>query len=359
MEIGLAGLPGCGKTTVFNALAEQHAEVGGFGAGEIHRATVRVPDERLTRLSAMFSPRKTTPAEVRYLDIAGALGAEARQSAVLGQLRNVDELLHVVRAFESDVHPHPRGSVDPRRDYRETTAELALADLIVVERRVERLQRELRMGKAASSNPQWRELELLESFIPALQEGRAIRTLGLSPADRRILRPYGLLTEKPELIVLNTGDDPSLARGLEGPLQAASGGGPIRVCSLAARLESELAELREDERREFMVDLGIEELGRDRVIALSYQLLDLISFFTVGDDECRAWTIERGSPAVDAAGVIHSDLARGFIRGEVVRYEDLVATGGMTEARRAGVLRVEGKAYPVQDGDIVHFLFNV
>jgi GTP-binding protein YchF len=361
VEVGIMGLPGAGKTTIFNALAQQRAEVGGFGSAEAHRAAVKVPDERLTRLSEMFRPEKTTPAEVRYVDVAGGLSAagEAKAAQLIGQLRNADELVHVVRAFESETFPHPKGSVDPARDLAEMSAELALADLAVVERRIDRLERELKMGKAPPNNPQWRELELLQQFKPVLEGGGAIRDLELAEADHKLLRPYGFLTEKPMLVLLNTGDDVGAVESLAARLRAAQDGRGVDVAALAGRLEMELGELEEAERREFMADLGIEELGLGRIIRLSYRLLDLISFFTVGEDECRAWTVKRNAPAVEAAGQIHSDIQRGFIRAEVVRYEELVATGGLTEARRAGVLRQEGKTYQVQDGDVIHFLFNV
>jgi GTP-binding protein YchF len=355
------GLTGAGKTTVFNALAQQRVEVGGFGGSEPHRAVVRVPDDRLIRLSEMFRPEKTTPAEVRYVDVAGQMSAagDAKSAALMGQLRTADALVHVVRAFESDTYPHPRGSVDPARDFEEMNAELALADLAVVERRVDRLVRELRMGKAAPNNPQWRELELLEMFKPALEDGRPIRDFDLSEADRKLLRAYGFLTEKPMLVLVNTGDDIAAGQTVVERVRAAAAGRAIVVTSLAGRLEMELGELDDGERREFMDDLGISELGLGRIVRLSYELLDLISFFTVGEDECRAWTVRRNAPAIEAAGAIHSDMARGFIRAEVVRYEDLMAAGGLVEARRAGVLRSEGKSYAVQDGDVIHVLFNV
>jgi GTP-binding protein YchF len=352
VEVGIMGLPGAGKTTVFNALAQQKAEVGGF-ATEPHRASVKVPDERLTRLSEMFNPEKTTPAEVRYVDVAAGAG-EAKATQLIGQLRNADALIHVVRAFESDAFPHPNGSVDPKRDLDEMNAELSLADLGIVERRVDRLERELKLGKAPAGNPQWRELELLQQFKPVLEDGGAIRDLDLAEADRKLLRPYGFLTEKPMLVLLNTGDDVESASKVG--IEKRPG---VDVAALAGRLEMELGELDESERAEFMADLGIAELGLGRVIRLSYSLLQLISFFTVGEDECRAWTVKRGAPALEAAGQIHSDIQRGFIRAEVVTYEDLVRTGGLVEARKAGALRQEGKTYQVQDGDVINFLFNV
>lgn len=352
------GLPGSGKTTVFNALAQQRAEVGGFGASEAHRAVVRVPDERLGRLSEMFRPEKTTPADVRYVDVGGAVG-EGKATQLLGQLRNADALIQVVRVFESDTFPHPKGSVNPLRDLDEMSTELALADLEVIGRRVDRLSRELRMGKAAPNNPQWRELELMEEFKPALERGGAIRDFDLSESDDKLIRAYGFLTQKPMLVLLNTGDDVESARPLVEQVRGALPEKRVAVDVLAGRLEMELGELDEAERAEFMGDLGIEELGLGRIIRRSYELLDLVSFFTVGEDECRAWTVRRNSPAVEAAGTIHSDLARGFIRAEVVTYEDLIAAGGLAEARKRGLLRQEGKTYPVKDGDILHVLFNV
>lgn len=351
------GLPGAGKTTVFNALAQQKVEVGAYGgATEPHRAVVKVPDERLTVLSRMFNPEKTTPAEVRYVDMAGAMGSD-KASALIGQLRTADELLHVVRAFESDTFPHPRGSVDPLRDLDEMNAEMALADLSIVERRLDRLGRELKMGKAAPNNPLWRELELMEQFKPLLEDGRPMRSVDLSESDAKLMRAYGFLTLKPTLVLLNTGDDVASADSLLDQVRAREPGAD--VAALAGRLEMELGDLPADERDEFMRELGIEELGLGRIIRLSYKLLDLISFFTVGEDECRAWTVRRNAPAVDAAGTIHTDLARGFIRAEVVKYEDLVRAGGEVEAKRAGSTRQEGKTYPVQDGDVLHILFNI
>ncbi len=355
------GLAGAGKTTVFNALAQQKIEVGAYTSAEPHRAVVRVPDVRLTRLSEMFSPLKTTAAEVRYVDVAGAMpGAEVKSSTIVGHLRNADELVHVVRAFENDAFPHARGNVDPMRDLEDMNVDLALADLSIIEKRIDRLARDLRMGgKTPPNSPLWRELELLEQFKPALENGGAIRDFPLSDADHKLLRAYGFLTEKPMLILLNTGDDVAASAASEAAIRASLTGKDVVVASLAGRLEMELGELEPDERAEFMADLGITELGLGRIISLSYQLLNLISFFTAGEDECRAWTVRRDAPGTEAASAIHSDIARGFIRAEVVRYEDLVATGGLLEARKAGVLRSEGKTYAVQDGDVINFLFNV
>ncbi|MBX6773101.1 MAG: redox-regulated ATPase YchF [Chloroflexi bacterium] len=363
VEIGIMGLAGAGKTTVFNALARARVAVATYAApgGEPHRAVVHVPDQRLERLAALFQPRKVTPAEVRYVDVAGSLqtdGTGARAAQVVGQLRNADALLLVIRAFASDVVPHPLGQVDPLRDLRLLHEDLVLNDLTVVERRLERLEKELRFARNAPPEAA-RERGLLEQIKEALESGRPIRDLGLADADAKLLRSYGFLTAKPLMILFNTGDTPE---GIEEIIAAARAAQPYartEVTSLAGRLEMELAELEPAEAEEFKTALGIAELGLSRVIQLSYRLLDLISFLTVGPDECRAWTVRRGSTAVDAAGVIHTDLARGFIRAEVIGWEALLEAGGWNEAKRRGLVRSEGRGYVVQDGDVINVLFSV
>jgi GTP-binding protein YchF len=364
MEIGIMGLASAGKTTVFNALARARVEVATFAAasGEPHRAVVHVPDQRLERLAALYNPKKTTPAEVRYVDVAGGMpseGESARSSAVLGQLRNADALLLVVRAFANDAVPHPLGSVDPPRDLKILVEDLILADLTVVEKRLDRLEKDLRFAAKTGPSEAQRERELLVQIKEALDAGHPIRDLGLAPADLKLLRSYAFLTEKPLLVLFNTGDT---GEGAAEAIERAREMLPYArtaVTSLSGKLEMELAELEPAEAEEFKSALGIEELGLNRVIQLSYRLVDLISFFTVGPDECKAWTIQRGSTAVDAAGAIHTDLARGFIRAEVVGWEPLLEAGGWNEAKRHGLVRSEGKTYVVQDGDICHFLFNV
>lgn len=364
MEIGIMGLASAGKTTVFNALARARVEVATFAApgGEPHRAVVHVPDARLDRLAALFKPKKVTPAEVRYVDVAGSLqsdGNTAQAAQIVGQLRNADALLLVVRAFANDRVPHPSGSVDPLRDLRLLNEELLLADLTVVEKRLERLDKELRFTSKVSPSESVRERDLLVKIKEALDTGRPIRDLGLSEADLKLLRSYAFLTAKPWLVLFNTGDS---AEGSQTFLDQARSMLPYAdtaVTALAGRLEMELAELEPAEAEEFKTALGIEELGLNRVIQISYRLLRLISFLTVGPDECRAWTIREGSTAVEAAGVIHSDLARGFIRAEVIEWEHLVTAGGWNEAKRQGIVRSEGKTYVVKDGDVLNILFSV
>jgi GTP-binding protein YchF len=364
LEIGIMGLATAGKTTVFNALARAKVEVATYAAAsdEPHRAVVHVPDERLERLSALFKPKKTTPAEVRYVDVAGSLPGEAdaaRSSQITAQLRNADALLLVARAFVNDAVPHPLGQVDPIRDLKLFLDDLVLSDLTVAEKRLDRLEKDLRFASKASPSESVRERDLLRQIKEALDAGRPVRDLGLAPDELKLLRGYAFLTAKPLMILFNTGDSGEGAADL---IRRARETVPYRqteMTSLAGKLEMELAELEPAEAAEFQTALGIEELGLNRVIQLSYHLLDLISFLTVGPDECRAWTIHRGSSAVDAAGAIHTDLARGFIRAEVVGWEPLLAAGGWNEAKRGGIVRSEGKGYVVQDGDVLNVLFSV
>jgi len=365
MEIGIMGLASAGKTTVFNALARAKVEVATYSVGvaEPHRAVVHVPDRRLERLAELFQPKKTTPAEVRYVDVAGSIdaGGDGGHSAqVTAQLRNVDALFLVVRAFVNDAVPHPRGSIDPIRDLNELLEDLVLNDLTVVEKRLDRLEKDLRFtAKASGPNDQVRERELLREIKTGLDSGRPIRDLGIDAADLKLLRSYAFLTAKPLMVLINTGDSMAGAAELEAKARELQPYAQTEVTSLAGKLEMELAELEPDEAQEFMTDLGIEELGLSRVIQLSYRLIELISFFTVGPDECKAWTIKNGSTAVDAAGAIHSDLARGFIRAEVIGWEPLLQAGGWNEAKRQGAIRSEGKTYLVQDGDVLNILFSV
>jgi hypothetical protein len=277
----------------------------------------------------------------------------------LARLRNADALLHVVRAFEGTV-PHPDGSVDAWRDLERLDLELILADLAVVEKRVERLRTQGHHGTAAEREANDRELAILERLLPGLQAGAPIRDAALDDDQRKILRGFRFLTEKPVLVVLNIGES-DLPREAElvGSIAARYRHERTIVDALSARVEMEVGELEADDAAAFLEELGLHESSLDRVIRLSYGLLGLISFFTGGPDETRAWTIPDGSTAVDAAGAIHSDLARGFIRAEVVTFEDLVRLGSVAEARKAGRLRSEGKTYRVRDGDVIEILFNV
>ena len=359
------GLPGAGKTTVFNALARARASVGGYSTwtAEPNLAAVKVPDARLDALVPLFHPKKQTPAEVQYVDVAGivrgATTGKESATAVLAHLRNTDVLLQVVRAFGSaathGTDPTPLEDVDA------VAIELAIADLDVVEKRLERLQKEAQLGKGTPAEQQLRqsELEVFTRLLQTLIAERPLRQLDLTPAEDKLLRGYGFLTAKPLLVLLNVPEPGPTADDLVQRVKLVVDSPATEVTSLAGKLEMELTELGEDDADEFMQALGISESGLARVIHLSYRVANLISFFTVGPEECRAWTIRAGSSAVDAAAAIHTDMARGFIRAEVIRWNDLVEAGSLQEARKRGQLRSEGKTYTVQDGDVITILFNV
>jgi GTP-binding protein YchF len=362
MQVTIVGLPASGKTTVFNALTGGHAVVGSFSGGRAapNIGVVKVPDERLDRLAELFAPRKTTPADVTYVDVAIPAGAAREgtiQADVLAEIRNADALLHVLRAFGGGVADRP---ADPWRDLEELDLEFTVADLTVIEKRLEKLRTSGRHGSASEREQNALEEELLARLEPHLSEGRPLRALELTEDEERRLRGFRFLTQKPVLVVLN------IDEGQLGEVAALEEEGRRRydqpasdVAALAGKIETEIAELPAEDAALFMEDLGIAEPSRGRVIRLTYALLGLFSFFTAGEDECRAWTLRTGASAVDAAGAIHSDLARGFIRAEVVTYQDLMACGSMAEARKRGQLRSEGKAYLVQDGDVIQVLFNV
>jgi ribosome-binding ATPase len=362
MQVTIVGLPGSGKTTVFNALTGGHAETGGFTGSRAapNVSVVKVPDERVDRLAALFVPKKTTYADVTYVDVAIPAGA-AREGTVnpdvLAQIRNADALLHVARAFDDAANP---ASADPWRDVDELDLEFTVADLSVIEKRLEKLRTQGRHGSQAEREQAQREEELLRRIEPHLSEGGPIRSFGLTDDEELLLRGYRFLTQKPVLVVLNIDDDRLPEAGA---LEAAGRERYVQphsdVAALAGKIEAEIGELPDEDARLFMDDLGIDEPSRGRVIRLTYELLGLFSFFTAGEDECRAWTLRRGSAAVDAAGVIHTDLARGFIRAQVIGVDDLIAAGSMAEARKRGTLRQEGRTYEVRDGDVLEILFNV
>jgi GTP-binding protein YchF len=362
VQVTIVGLPGSGKTTVFNALTGSHAETGGFSGGRAapNIGVVKVPDERLARLSELFHPKKTTPADVTYVDVALAAGAAREgtiQPDVLAQIRDADALLHVTRAFED---PTADRAADPWRDVDELDLEFTVADLSVVEKRIEKLSTSGRHGSPSEREQNALEEELLKRILPHLSDGQPLRSFGLADDEERRLRGYRFLTQKPVLVVLNI-DEASLrnAARLESDGRTRYDQPESQVAAMAAKIEAEIGQLSNEDAALFMDDLGIEEASRGRIIRLTYALLGLFSFFTAGEDECRAWTLRNGDTAVDAAGAIHSDLARGFIRAEVVSFEDLVTTGSTAEARKRGLLRSEGKNYEVRDGDVVEVLFNV
>ena len=360
MQVTIVGLPGSGKTTVFNALTGAHADTGGFSGGRAapNMGVVKVPDERLDRLTELFHPRKTVPADVTYVDVAIPAGATREGTInpdVLALVRNADALLHVARAFEGG-----EGPSDPWRDVEALDLEFSIADLMVIEKRLEKLRTSGRHGSPAEREANAQEEALLARLEPELSAGHPLRAVSLSDDDELRLRGYRFLTQKPVLVVLNI-DEGQLgaASDLEAAGRARYGQQQSDIAALGGKIEAELAQLSEADAALFMEDLGIAEPSRGRVIHLTYALLGLFSFFTAGEDECRAWTLRQGANAVDAAAAIHSDLARGFIRAEVVTYDDLMACGSMAEARKRGLLRSEGKTYAVRDGDVIEVLFNV
>jgi len=367
MQIAIVGLPRSGKTTVFNTLTRGHAETGGYGGATVNVGVVKVPDDRLTRLTELFHPKREVHADVTYADLPappsavdGHGVASEMPADQLARLRNADALLHVVRAFDDPSVPHPAGSIDPWRDLDGLDLELILADLGVVEKRVERLRTQGHHGTAAERESNDRELAVLERVLPPLRDGVPIRDLELADDESRLLRGFRFLTEKPVLVLLNVGESHlPRAAALVAEIADRYRHRHTLLDALSARVEMEIGELDQEDAAAFLAELGLVESSLDRVIRLSYRLLGLISFFTVGPDETRAWTIPAGATAVEAAGTIHTDLARGFIRAEVVRFEDLISLRTTAEARRAGKLRSEGKSYRVQDGDVLEILFNV
>ncbi|MCA1562888.1 MAG: redox-regulated ATPase YchF [Acidobacteria bacterium] len=357
LRAGLIGFPSSGKTSLFQLVTSAREAPRASGRADANVGVSRVPDERLDRMTALFNPRKRVPATVEFADIAGVGGARTGAQALLdvAPFRNADALLHVVRMFRDPSVPHPAGSVDAARDVRAMEDELILADLGVVERRLERLERDLKKGNSAELR---REQEILHRCREALEAGRPLRALELAGNDAKLLRGFQLLSAKPLLLVLNL-DEADLAKandavGIAG-LESFMSGAATRAVPICAKIELEIAQLDAADASAFMADLGLRESGLDRVIRASYDLLGYISFFTVGEDECRAWSIPRDTQAVLAAGEIHSDISRGFIRAEVVRYEDLLARGTLAACRDHGELRLEGKEYVVLDGDVINF----
>jgi GTP-binding protein YchF len=366
MQIAIVGLAGCGKTTVFNTLTRGHAETGGYGGLQLNVGVVKVPDDRLDKLAAVFKPKKIIHADVTYIDLPAPpastefhVGTEELPAEHLARLRDADAMIHVVRAWDDAAHPHPTGSVDPARDLENLDLEFIMADLAMVDRRLERLKGSGRHGTPAEREANEHEAVILSRLKPALDAGRPIRDEDLDPDEEKAIRGYRFLTQKPVLVLLNVGENDLAAAPAE--IEAIRGGYDHRhamVDALSAKIEMELGELDADEARVFMEELGLHESALDRVIALSYRLVGLISFLTAGPDEVRAWPIPDGSNAVDAAGAIHTDLARGFIRAETIAYEELLAMGSIAEARKHGKMRSEGKTYRVRDGDVIEILFS-
>ena len=360
MKLGILGLPQSGKTTLFQALTRGQIEAGSSRGEKVHLGSVRVPDPRLDHLNELYHPKKFTPARVEYVDAPAVdtAGRERGALASLTALRDVDAFVLVVRAFEDPSVAHVMGSVDATRDASWLWGELLLEDLALVERRLERIEKALKVGKQPEDP---REVEALRAVRTALEAEKPARAAELSAAGERALRGFQLFSMRPWIYVVNA-DDAELKEGEEALVRPVRERFPfptLHVIALSAKTEAELTALSEAEAREFMTVLGIEEPGLTRMIRLSYEALGLISFFTVGPDEVRAWTIHGGAAAPEAAGTIHTDLERGFIRAEVIAYEDLRQAQTMAHARERGLLRTEGRDYRVRDGDILNIRFSV
>jgi GTP-binding protein YchF len=366
LSLGIVGLPNVGKSSLFNALTSSAAAAAAnypFCTVDPNIGMVEVPDPRLERLAEIVKPKRTLPAVVQFVDIAGlvqgASQGEGLGNKFLANIRETDAIVHVVRCFEDPDVTHVMGSVDPVRDREVIEFELALADLSVVEKRLDKVQRAARSGDKEAQA----ELPVLETAHKLLSEGKALWEARLAPPQLALLQPLQLLTAKPVLYAANVTDGE--LHGDEGPhlraLRAAVGASaePAEVVAFSAKIEAELSELPPEERQEFLASLGIESAGLDRLIRAGYHLLGLQTYFTAGEQEVRAWTIHHGDTAPRAAGVIHTDFERGFIRAETVGYDEFVRIGGWKEAREKGAVRSEGKEYVVRDGDVMLFRFNV
>ncbi|NJL56576.1 redox-regulated ATPase YchF [bacterium] len=355
MRLGIIGLPNSGKTTIFNALTGSDHATAAVSSGqfEVNTAVVSVPDERLMKLSALYSPKKTIYTNINYVDIAG-LDKGISEGGLKGQFRNelsqVDGFLHVVRAFDDSAVPHPYVDIDPQRDLITIDTEFLLEDLLTVERRLERIHDDIRIKGKKVEAGYAEELATLERMKAQLEAEQPLRDLDLSDEQLKPLRGFGLLTLKPVLVVVNLGDeykDPATLITYDHQQSAVTG--------LQGKLEAEISQLDDpDDKQMFMEEYGITELSAAKVVRLSFELMHIQSFFTVGPDECRAWDVRVGATAPEAAGAIHTDLQRGFIRAEVMRWEDLLALGSEAAVKQAGKMRLEGKEYIVKDGDIVH-----
>lgn len=353
MRTGIIGLPQTGKTSLFRILTHAHLDPKAAHT-PVHVGVARVPDPRLDELATIFKPRKVPHAQVDYVDLAGLVRDKAKDAAYLAELRQTDALAHVLRLFENPAVPHPAGSLDPLRDAEGVELELVLHDLEHVARRTERIEKDLKKKKDPALE---HELAVLARCREALEAERPLRALEFAAEEEKLLSGFQFLSAKPMLYVVNLGDEEAaqLDRARETHKLAALEGRPgTALVAVAGRIEAELAELDDAAAAELMAAYGLSEPGRDRLIRATYELLGLISFFTVGENECRAWTARRGTTAVRAAGIVHTDMERGFIKAEVARWDAIVAGGGWAGAREQGKAKLEGKEYVVEDGDVLH-----
>ena len=361
MKTAIVGLANAGKTTIFNALTGLDLEVTTFPtlSGEHHTGVVRVPDVRLTRLSELFKPKKTTMATVEYIDYMGLTKGDMGQNKkVFDLIRDVDAIVHVVRGFIDESIAHPLGSINPRRDAETVELEMIFGDLELVEKRLNRIEEGAKKGK----KPEEGEQDLLLKCKEALENETALRDVDFTEEEEKSMRSLQFMSIKPQLVVLNVAEDymnSAQTKAATAELQCFFKGKQVKVLDMCGKIEMEIAQLPPEEAHVFLEDLGIAEPALNKLIDYSYKLLGLVSFLTAGEDEVRAWTIRMGTDAQRAAGKIHSDIERGFIRAEVVAYDDFIAQGSMSSAREKGLVRLEGKTYEVKDGDIINFRFNV
>jgi GTP-binding protein YchF len=356
MKTGIIGLPQVGKTSLFGILTKVHLSEQAFAnPREAHIGVAKVPDDRLDKLAALYNPKKLTHASVEYVDV-GAIGQDAlKETAYIGHLRQVDALIHVLRAFENDAIPHV-GAIDPLRDIKNVEFDLMVSDLGQIEKRLERLEKDLKKMKTPELE---KENELLIRAKAQIEAEKPLREMAMSAEDKKRIRGFMFLSEKPMLYVLNIGESTELGKDLEeavakyklGEVAARPNAGASAICG---KVEAELAEMSDADAAEFLSSYGLKDSGLSRLIRSSYYLLGLISFFTAGEDECRAWTIPANTRAQNAAGAIHSDLEHHFIRAETIRWDQLLEAGSEANARAKGTLRLEGKDYIVQDGDVMH-----